>query len=197
MVVTLRGENVSIGEATAEFLVDFAGAAMDGNARAFLAASAAALAVKGASKIPDAMERFANAKSEKEKLQAIKLVRQTVLESADFSATVADLSRARKKAKDSGDEPVSGTPGCFVIATYKKLDFDKDLTDYIGVYVGHDENVAEGFRLAISKEGNPDVYADVKYKQNVHAFFFFCDAEQLEESYFHLAQAFSGEESYN
>lgn len=142
-------------------------------------------------------EDLAKAKSEKELRQTIKDARQTVLENATSTITIADLLKAQEKTGEGGIKPLSDMPGCFVITTYKKMDFDKDLTDYTGVYVGRADNIDEGLNLAISKDGNADVYADVKYKQNVHAYIYNCLPEDLEERYFSLSQTFAGEGSYN
>lgn len=145
----------------------------------------------------DIIKDLSKTSDEKELRQAIKEARQTVLENAAPAMTVADFVKAQEKAGEEEIGPVSDMPGCFVIATYKKLDFDKDLTDYTGVYVGRADNTAEGLKLAISKDGNADVYADVKYKQNVHVYIFNCLPENLDERYISLTQTFAGERSYN
>ena len=56
---------------------------------------------------------------------------------------------------------------------------------------------AEGVEAAISKAGNSDVYADVKFKQNVHVYVYNCMPEQLDERYENLLRTFAGDESYN
>ncbi|MBP3866498.1 MAG: hypothetical protein J6D25_01635 [Eggerthellaceae bacterium] len=136
-------------------------------------------------------ESLAQAKGEKELKRAIRDARQSVLENATTDITVADLAKAKQKAGDSGFGPISTLPGCFVIATYKKLDFDKDLTDYIGLYIGKADHAAEGVDKAMSREGDPDVYADVKYKQNVRIFVYNCMPEELDSLYESLSQTFS------
>lgn len=131
----------------------------------------------------------ARKKAAKQLKKAVKEVRQTVLENATTKITVADMLKA--KAETGGFGPINSMPGCFVIATYKKLDFDKDLTDYTGLYVGKADNASEGVALAISRDGDPDVYADVKYNQNVHVYVYNCLPEDLEEQYHDLCQTFS------
>lgn len=126
------------------------------------------------------VEGFSQAKSEKELKKAIRDARQAVLENATTAITVADMLKAKEKAGDTGIGPINSMPGCFVIATYRKLDFDKDLTDYIGLYIGRADNVWEGVQKAISREGDPDVYADVKYRQNVHVYVYNCLPEELD-----------------
>lgn len=142
-------------------------------------------------------ESLANAKGEKELKKAIREARQSVLENAMTKITVADLEKAKEKSGETGIGPIGDMPGCFVIATYKKMDFDKDLTDYTGVFVGRALNAEEGVEVAISKAGNPDVYADVKFKQNVHVYVYNCMPEQLDGRYESLLQTFAGDKSYN
>ena len=132
-----------------------------------------------------------NAQGEKELKRAIRDARQSVLENATTDITVADLAKAKQKAGGLGIGPISTLPGCFVIATYKKLDFDKDLTDYIGLYIGKADHAAEGVDKAMSREGDPDVYADVKYRQNVRVFVYNCMPEELDSLYESLSQTFS------
>ena len=173
-----------------------AGKAVGGAAGGAAAAVSGMFAKLGSTK-DGILDDLAKAKDEKELRQAIKDARQTVLENATTTSTIADLLKAQAKAGEGGIGPISDMPGCFVIATYKKMDFDKDLTDYTGIYVGCAENVAEGLNQAISKEGNADVYADVKFKQNVHAYIYNCLPEDLEERYVSLTQTFADDRSYN
>ena len=143
------------------------------------------------------LESLASAKGEKELKKAIREARQSVLENAMTTITVTDLKKAKEKSEKTGIGPIGDMPGCFVIATYKKMDFDKDLTDYTGIFVGKALNAEEGVEEAISKAGNPDVYADVKFKQNVHVYVYNCLPEQLDGRYENLMQTFAGDESYN
>ena len=145
-------------------------------------------------KIGDAKDEFieglVQAKSDKELKKAILEARQAVLENATASLTIADMLKAQEKAAGAGVGPIQTMPGCFVIATYRKHDYDKDFTDYIGLYIGRAENVAEGVVKAISREGDPDVYADVKYKQNVRLFVYYCLPDDVDEYYESLSQTF-------
>ena len=143
------------------------------------------------------LESLANTKDEKELKKAIREARQSVLENATTRITITDFKKAKEKSEETGIGPIGDMPGCFVIATYRKMDFDKDLTDYTGIFVGRALNAAEGVEAAISKVGNPDVYADVKFKQNVHVYVYNCLPEQLDGRYESLLQTFTGDESYN
>lgn len=165
------------------------------------AAGGAADAIGGAfSKLGDAkdgiLSDLAAAKSEKELRRAIKEARQAVLENATTTITITDLLKAAEKLENSAIGPISDMPGCFVIATYKKFDFDNDLTDYTGIYVGKAINASEGVFAAISRDGDPDVYADVKFKQNVHVYVYNCLADSLDERYINLCQTFTDDRLY-
>ena len=137
-------------------------------------------------------------------------LRQNILESADKDIYVSDLLKQLEKRrqaeaqphpaaklflKDAG--PLNAKPGCFVFATYRTLDFDKDLYDYTAIFVGKAENVADGVMAAMSRTGNADVYADVKFRQNVRLYVFYCEAEELDERCETLIDALGARESYN
>ena len=173
-----------------------AGSAVKGAAEGAAGAVGSALTKLGDAK-DGILSDLAAAKSEKDLRKAIREARQSVLENATSTLTVSDLMKAIEKSSDSSIGPINDMPGCFVIATYKKLDFDNDLTDYTGIYVGKTSNTSEGVLLAISRNGDPDVYADVKFKQNVHVYIFNCLADDLDDRYFSLLQTFAGDELYN
>lgn len=141
------------------------------------------------------VESLSQAKSEKDLKKDIREARQSVLENATITITISDLAKAKGKAGGTAVGPINNMPACFVIATYKKLDFDKDLTDYIGLYIGKAESAAEGVDRAISREGDPDVYADVKYRQNVHAYVYNCMPEELDGLFENLSNIFSDAQS--
>ena len=139
-------------------------------------------------------------KEEKDLAKALKEGQQTVLVSASRSVPVKEYLKLRQENDAAAAIVAAGfynAPGCFAIATYSKLDFDKDLTDYLGVYVGSGENVGKAIDLACSRFGNADVYADIKYDQNVHLYVYPCTAEELEVKEAALAGLLQAELSYN
>ena len=144
----------------------------------------------------DFVESLAQAKGEKELKKAIRDARQSVLENSTMTITVADMLKAKEKTGGSVVGPINNMPGCFVIATYRKLDFDNDLTDYTGIFVGKADDVSEGVFSAISRAGDPDVYADVKFKQNVHVYVYSCRAEDLDGRFDSLLQTFADDRLY-
>lgn len=130
----------------------------------------------------------------------IKESKQSLLENASYTSTVATFLKLMddtSKVKTAVGIGMSEAPGCFVIATYSKFDNDKDLTDYKGVYVEAAESVGEAVVRACSRAGNPDVYADVKYGQNVHLYIFSCGATVLEEKKRAIMAVLQAEDSYN
>lgn len=139
-------------------------------------------------------------KAELEARKTIALARHTVLASADMSLPLTKLSR-RLETDDlaalEADLRILDAPGCFVIATYPRIDLDHDLADYEEVYVGKAEVVGDGIAEAISRAGNPDVYADVKFKRNVHVFVFNCDVSELKYRCNALIEVFDALSSYN
>lgn len=69
----------------------------------------------------------------------------------ESSAVAKQLSEflAAQDALERSTVSSLNVPGCFVVATYKKHDHDKDLTDYTGIYVGSgDDTLLQGLRVA-------------------------------------------------
>ena len=145
-------------------------------------------------------EEAAIRKAEAEAMKAIAKARQSVLENADLRTSLPKLSEslgtndADKLAKLMG---ILDSPGVFAIATYGKIDVDRDYTDYKGVFVGKAEVIGDGIADAISRSGNPDVYADVKYGQNVVIYVFSCPADELNYRSKALMEVLGAKESYN
>lgn len=149
-----------------------------------------AFAKMGAKK-DDALEWFSQIKDEKAARKALKEIQQATLENAH---TVIEADDLLKKIKDGAMPPLATMPGVFVVALYSAIELDKDLTDYLGIFVGKGNNLAEDIPIALSKAGNPDVYADVKYEKNVHIYAFNCALEEVEESYNNLCEIFGDDE---
>lgn len=135
-------------------------------------------------------------KEEKELIKELKQARQLVLQNASQVNTAKDYIKARKGVNIAGSALATGLyggPGCFVVATYSKMDFDKDLTDYTYLFVGKGAVLGEAIDLTISRDGDPDVYADVKYKQNVHIYSYPCAPTEVDEKYEALVDLFGTE----
>ena len=67
----------------------------------------------------------------------------------------------------------------------------------MGAFVSKASNVRMDVQEAISKLGNPDVYADVKYDQNVHVFIYNCLPEDLSDKYLALFELVDVGSSFN
>ncbi|WP_417058179.1 hypothetical protein [Ellagibacter isourolithinifaciens] len=139
-------------------------------------------------------------KEERDFAKALKEAQQTVLVNASRSIPMKDYLKLRGNSETAAAVISAGlfdSPGCFAIATYAKFDFDSDLTDYTGVYVGAGPNVGDAIDLACSRAGSPDVYADVKYEQNVHLYVYPCAADELDTKKSALVDLLQAEQSYN
>ena len=136
---------------------------------------------------------------ERKLAKVVRDAQQKLLAHANASLKASDFLKKRKSEEKNSmtDFGEIACPGCYVIATYSKLDFDKDLTDFIGIYIGKNTNMGNGIAQDLSKEGNPDLYADIKYKQNVRIFTYICTADEIDEKFELLQNALISDKSYN
>ena len=88
-------------------------------------------------------------------------------------------------------------PGCYLIATYRRHDHDKNFSDYLGIYVGSSERMADDIASIPTRLGDPDVYADYKYRQNILLFVYPCELKDVDERRGLLLRSFDGERLYN
>ena len=151
-----------------------------------------------------AKEQRQAAKSEKLAAKELEMLRreakQSLLSHASSSMTYKAFVKQRNESAAVAEALGTGlfnVPACFVIATYPKFDFDNDLTDYVGVYVGSGLNAGEAIEQACSRAGNVDVYADVKFNQNVTVYLYSCTAEDLDRKQEAIIALLEAEESYN
>lgn len=87
-------------------------------------------------------------------------------------------------------------PGCFIFLVLGK-GIKRDFADYKAVYVGASQDVGSGINNEIEGRGNPDVYADIKYDQNVRILFYPCAESELDRMKDSLIVALDADESYN
>ncbi len=145
-------------------------------------------------------EEAAIRKAEAEAAKAIDKARQVVLENADLRTTLPKLSErlgTSDAEKLTALMKVLDSPGIFAFCTYSRFDLDRDYTDYKGVFVDKAEVVGDGIATAISRAGNPDVYADIKYGQNVVIYVFNCPADELRYRCEALTEVLGAKNSYN
>ena len=138
-------------------------------------------------------------KLERAALKAVHDAKRTVLEHANIRVPLTKLVEQLNSEDDAvriANMGILDAPGCFAIATYGKLDRVTDPTDYRGVFVGRATCVGDGIAAAIVPTGNADVYADIKYRQNVWVYVFSCVEEMLAEKHEALASLLEANESY-
>lgn len=126
----------------------------------------------------------------------INAARQSIFESA---STVMPLHKFVCQQKKAADAAFNGfdMPGCYLIEKYQKGDHDKNYSDYLGIYVGSSEHISEDIVSTPTRLGDPDVYADYKYHQNVMLFVFPCELKDLDERRELLLRSFEGSRLYN
>lgn len=100
-----------------------------------------------------------------------------------------------KLSGESGNEYMD-QPGCYIFLVLGKKP-GTQLYDYRAVYVGASTGLGKSVRDEIEGRGNVDVYADVKYDQNVHVLFYPCAEDELERMKDSLIIALDADESYN
>lgn len=147
-------------------------------------------AARGAAK--DATEARAQEK-------ARKLARKTLLDGAGIrmsSEKFLENWDIQSKAPGS-HEGYLAYSGCYVIITCDGAVRKDDYSKYRELYVGKSENMGAGIHDDFVGRGNPDVYADVKYKQHVYVLLYPCEKDRLDELEASLITALDADDSYN
>lgn len=137
--------------------------------------------------------RRAAAREEKELAKQLKRARQLVLEGASRKTSFKEFAKERREGAQTPALAAGlySGPGCFVVATYPGLDFDRDPAGYLYAHVGKGEALGDAIELACSRDGDPDLYADVKYRQNVRVFAYPCMGTAMEEKHAALLALFA------
>lgn len=146
-----------------------------------------------------ALEARSLSKEDKEALKVRREALRGVLAAASIKVSAADFlaSWEGMAAVDpSGMAHYLETPGCYVILCCKHTVKDDDYSNYTGVYVGSSVNMGRNIRLHLVGLGNPDVYADVKYGQNVYVLAF-TQSEGVDELEKNLKDILGAYDSYN
>lgn len=143
-----------------------------------------------------AAKAFQDSREAAEARKKINAARQSIFESA---STVMPLHKFVYQQEKAADSAFNGfdMPGCYLIAKYQKGDHDKNYSDYLGIYVGSSEHMSDGIASTPTRLGDPDVYADYKYHQNVMLFVFPCELKDLDERRELLLRSFEGSRLYN
>lgn len=143
-----------------------------------------------------AAKAFQDSREAAEARKKINAARQSIFESA---STVMPLHKFVCQQEKAVDAAFNGfdMPGCYLIAKYQKGDHDKNYSDYLGIYVGSSEHMSDGIASTPTRLGDPDVYDDYKYHQNVMLFVFPCELKDLDERRELLLRSFEGSRLYN
>ncbi len=153
------------------------------------AASAATSTVK---------EKAQEASAVREEMKSREEARRALLEGAGLRLE-ADKFLENWKASSLGADTNQylAFPGCYVALTFGKLSRKSDFARFRDVYVGGADYVGEAIWKDLVGLGNPDVYADVKYDQDVQLLVFPCDASKVEALRDSIIVALDADESYN
>lgn len=132
--------------------------------------------------------------------QAQKQARKALLSNAARAISAEEFQEMQaSEAKLSSDCELSmlDYPGCYVALTFAKKVKGNDYSGFKDVYVGKAISVGRAIARDFAGEGNPDVYADVKYKQPVYVLLFLCGEDKLGELRDSLVVALDADDSYN
>lgn len=143
-----------------------------------------------------AVKAFQDSREAAEARKKINAARQSIFESASTAMPLHKFVCQQEKAADAAFNGFD-MPGCYLIAKYQKGDHDKNYSDYLGIYVGSSEHMSEDIVSTPTRLGDPDVYADYKYHQNVMLFVFSCELKDLDERRELLLRSFEGSRLYN
>ena len=143
-----------------------------------------------------AVKAFQDSREAAEARKKINAARQSIFESASTAMPLHKFVCQQEKATDAAFNGFD-MPGCYLIAKYQKGDHDKNYSDYLGIYVGLSEHMSEDIVSTPTRLGDPDVYADYKYHQNVMLFVFPCELKDLDERRELLLRSFEGKRLYN
>lgn len=143
-----------------------------------------------------AAKAFQDSREAAEARKKINAARQSIFESASTAMSLHEFVCRQRKTADAAFNGFD-MPGCYLIAKYQKGDHDKNYSDYLGIYVGSSEHMSDGVVSTPTRLGDPDVYADYKYHQNVMLFVFPCELKDLDERRELLLRSFEGSRLYN
>ena len=153
------------------------------------ATSAAANSVK---------EKAREASAAREELKSRDEARRVLLEGAGMRLSSNKfLENWKASATGAGESSYLAFPGCYVALTFGKLARKSDSANFRDVYVGGAPLVGKAVWQDLVGLGNPDVYADVKYNQDVQLLFFPCEADKIETLRQSLIVALDADVSHN
>lgn len=126
----------------------------------------------------------------------IDAARQSIFEGASTVMPLHEFICQQGKAAEAAFNGFD-MPGCFLIATYRRHDHDKNFSDYLGIYVGSSDHMSRDIVSVPTRLGDPDVYADYKYRQNILLFVYPCELKGVDDRCELLLRSFDGKRLYN
>ena len=144
----------------------------------------------------DAAKAFQDSRAASEARKRIDAARQSIFEGASTVMPLHEFICQQGKAADAAFNGFD-MPGCYLIATYRKHDHDRNYSDYLGIYVGSSERMSDDIVSRPTRSGDPDVFADYKYRQNTLLFIYPCELKDVAERRDLLLRSFDGRRLYN
>ncbi len=147
-----------------------------------------------------ATEKVRDAAEERAQEKARIAARKALLDGAGIRMSVESfLENWDIQCKLDGEISDSYLPyvGCYAIITCDSPVRKEDYSKFRDIYVGKSNNMGVSIHADIIGLGNPDVYADVKYKQHVYVLLFPCAPENLDQLEHSLIVALDADQSYN
>lgn len=157
-----------------------------------VADAAGGIALGAHAKVRDSLDVRAQEK-------ARKLARKTLLDGAGIrlsSEKFLDNWKMQEKISDSKGTYLAYS-GCYVVITCDNAVRKDDYSKYRDLYVGKSSEMGKSIYNDFVGKGNPDVYADVKYKQHVYVLLYPCANDKLDELEQSLITALDADDSYN
>lgn len=142
--------------------------------------------------VRDKMAEQAAAKARRE-------ARRSVIEAAE-AVSIADFKKrcaAYESFSDGEGFGYLAQPGCYVFVLLAKGP-GKDLAAYRQVYVGSAVNdMGSEIAAELMGDGNPDIYADAKYDQDLYVLLYPCAGDKVDALKSSLVVALDANASYN
>ena len=175
-------------------------AASAGSAAVDAAGKVATGAVEKGGHVADAAAGAVKSKRElRDQRKALLEARRQILASASASFSAEQFLTDWKKAQEANLLLPLKSAGYFVLAVYKGKPGKNDWSKYLEVYVGRSLDMGASVYGHLTGDGNPDVYADVKYGKYVHVFAYpeFDEGADKNETLASFALALGASDSYN
>lgn len=180
-----------------------AGATSSSAAAGATAASSGASSAAGAGAVSAAASASSSSAAaspevDPETERVILAAKQETLASCAYAHNAADFKKDYDAASAAGVQLPGhlAQPGCFVVLKMPNP-YVKDLSRFEEVYVGSGMLLGEAVHEQLVGEGNPDVYADFKYRQALEILLYPCEEGQIRDLKLSLIVNLQAFASYN